>query len=79
MVANRGILILASHGNTVTGNTFICHNTLSWDSCVELNGVECTGNTVTGNTFNLNGSQSVYQEINGATGNTIGSNTVNRT
>jgi len=77
------IVILRGANNIITGNTFNCHYDVlpHWSNygCVTLNGATATGNTVTGNTFNLlAGKYPVAIGVNGATGNTISSNSVIR-
>ncbi|MEN6429764.1 MAG: hypothetical protein ABFC80_02835, partial [Coriobacteriales bacterium] len=78
ITAHRSIVALCSANNTVTGNTFECHADIP-GVCVELAGADCAGNTVTGNTFNLSATETTIGQYNGASGNKVSPNTVNRT
>jgi len=80
--AYRGIVCLSGANNIITNNTFYDHaGFTSWptNGCVEFRYSTATGNTVTGNTFYLGTHDpNATNQWNGATGNTISSNSVIR-
>lgn len=81
ITARRGIVVISSANNIITGNTFTWHGSFSgWptNGCVEFAGADATGNTVSGNIFNISQTQELSNEWDGAIGNTVSGNTVIR-